>query len=269
MATKPTPRSTGEGTTVLDDNCGPVADTESIEEIHGSSFPATTNIPLEIGAVTGDISQNDVIMPRLFIAYGVGQLAEFFNPGDLILNKEHQIAAKEQPLECVVLSCNKYYKENKAYDPNDRELPRVLPSEKAVRDAGFTTIWSDHPEKPRARIRPDYQPASTMTLLLKKPEDLVSPLFSMKFESTPDTSWTPARFYADKTAWVGTAKEVISAGQLSLSGYPRVLLHGLWDFQTRIEKRGGNPTVVPSMKLDSINSDEFVAELSQRFGTTH
>jgi hypothetical protein len=183
-----------------------------------------------------------------------------FNPGDLILNDEHHIASKTEKINTVVLSCNKYYKENKAYDPDDPEMPNIIPTKAEVHAAGFTTDWLDDPARPGKRLRPDYQEASTLTLLLEKPAELQSPLFCLEFE---DKWFAPAIFYVDKSAWRHSAKKVFSASQMELAA--RGILSGLWTLHTEIMMKGSNPTVVPVLNIAGINSDPFQEWLKQTF----
>jgi hypothetical protein len=238
-----------------------VVDTSDLDGVENLPVPATSAPALTFGEISGDFDDSKVIIPRLYITYGVGALATEFNPGDLLLDKEHLIAHKDEELNVIVMSMSNYWKENKKWDPTDKSLPNIINSKDEVLEQGFTVDWSG---PAGARVAPDYRQAATMTLLIEKPEDLVSSVFSVEVNGR---LFAPAMFYTDKNAWEKTARIVTSNCNMQLKPQKNPLLAGCYKFKTTTKMLGNNPTIVPEMKLDSVNSEEFVKELVSHMGS--
>jgi hypothetical protein len=221
----------------------------------GTTAVATRSLAL--GEVAGDPS--DLIKPTLKLTYGVGKLALTFTPGDLVLNEKHRITGKDEPVQCVILTCSKEFKENLPWDPNRTEPPRTFPDREAAHAAGLGTEWTDDPVTGR-RKPPGAQESSKIELLIEKPDDLECPLFCITLDGK---EYAPAQWFVDKSAWARTAKKILSARQMELA--ERGILAGRWDLVTKIEMVNGNAVPMPYLDLVGINSDEFMDALRARF----
>jgi len=210
---------------------------------------------MDLGAVEGEVSAEDIRLPRLQIAYGVGGLSEHFNPGDLVLNGEEMIVAKGDPIEVIFLNVRQYWKERlTATDYAAGMTPRQFPTEKEVLAEGGTTRWKDG-------VGPTFNKALNMRMLIKKPEGLVCGLFGIPVGGA---EYAPAVWDIDKSAYKRVAPVLLSSAQFSLR--QRGLLSGTFSLFTRSEKINGNNTVVPVIKLTSHNTDEQIKDIQTAFG---
>lgn len=210
---------------------------------------------MELGAVEGEVSADDIRLPRLQIAYGVGALSEHFNPGDLVLNGEERLVGKGEELEVIFLNVRQYWKERlQSTDYAAGITPRQYQTEKEVLDNGGTTKWKDN-------VGPTFSKALNMRMLIKQPEGLISGMFGVP---VGEAVYAPAVWDIDKSAYKRVAPVLLSAAQFSLR--QRGLLSGTFTLFTRSEKINSNNTVVPVIKLTSHNTEEQVADIRKMFG---
>lgn len=211
--------------------------------------------PAPIGTISGDTSLAALRLPRLHIAYGVGNLAKVFNPGDLVLGDDTLLVAKGQPLKVIIIRGTEYWKEY--YSQKMRETkaaPRTFRTEAEVHAAGGTTAWIDN-------VGPSFSKALDLDLLIEKPAALVSGLFGLR---VGDRVFAPARWTVDKTAYRRISKDVMYSATFALR--ERGLLSGTFEIQTTTAEINGNATIVPSIRLVSHNTNEEVAEIKRLLG---
>ena len=234
-----------------------------LENLNDNTALATPG-NFDIGGVSGDMSNNDIPIPYLQIAYGVGGLAEKFNPGDLVLDKEHLLVAKGHPLTMVILHAHYYWKEWVTPEMRVIEVQgRTFATEAEVKAAGGTTEWT--PES-----KPTFSKAAALSILIRKPEGIACSYFVIDIAGS---KWAPAKWIVDKTAYkrkggkgvgVTLAKELRFAlsGRTDLPENQR-LVAGLWEVTTGFETVGGNNMPMPTLKLVGQNDAAFIAELQQ------
>lgn len=233
-----------------------VPDGAVAEEMDGTNLPAHRPKAV-LGAVTGESGAGDFRLPRLQIAYGVGDLAATFNPGDLVLGGDTLLVHKGEPLKLIVLSAVQYWKEYPTQEMREaRIMPRVFATAAEVQAAGGTTEWING-------VGPTYSRAMDLNLLILKPKDIVSGLFGVKLDAT-DAEYAPAIFSVDKTAYQKVGTKIQTAANFSLR--ERGLLSGLWQLSTTSEKKkNGNMIIVPVFGLCGHNTDEQVTNIQKLF----
>lgn len=242
---------------------GGAPDEAVLREVMDEADPAasaalTTRTPFALGAMVGDVSAQDIQYPRLQIAYGVGGLAErSFNPGDVVLDKEHLLVRKDEGLGIIVVATSVYWKEYVSSEQwNAGVKPRVYPTEEAVLAVGGTTQWV--PGQPP----PTFSRAMDMRLLIEKPKDCACSLFALDLAGQ---SYAPAQWSVDKTAYRKSAQPIVNALGLALK--TRGLLAGRWELRTTMERVSGKPTIVPQMRLIGFNSDTTIAAIRELLGS--
>lgn len=217
-----------------------------------------------MGEVSGDVSSNDIPIPYLQIAYGVGGLADKFNPGDLVLDKEHLLVSKGHALTLVILHAHYYWKEYLDKEMRDMEMqPRSFATEEEVRTAGGTTKWVND-------VGPTFSKAVALSTLLKRPEGIACSYFAI---DVAGAKWAPAKWNVDKSAFRrkggrGVGPTLAKECRFALSSRTDLpenkrLLAGLWEVTVNFEMINGNNTPVPTLKLVGQNGAAFIEELQK------
>jgi hypothetical protein len=208
-----------------------------------------------VGGMTGDVKQS-LNFPWLSIAHGVGGLAGIFNPGDIVLDKEHKLAEKKgRPLDIIILNTNTYWKEHINYASGGGAYkPRVFANEGEVRAAGLSTEYTEDRMAPRAAR------AMTLRILIKKPADVSCAYFAVELGGS---LWAPARWAVDKTAYTKVSAKLDPVVGFALRN--KSLLHGSWQLSTDTEKRGTNTVVVPVLKYVGATQQAVVDDVLNLF----
>ena len=210
-----------------------------------------------LGEIVGDVHTDDMRIPYLQMAFGVGSLAKDFSPGDLVLNGDSLLVHKNEPLLITIAGVEVYWKE---YLTNAQYLaqyrPRSFATEAEVHAAGGTTVWIND-------TAPTFSKAINMKVLIRKPANVISGLFGLTLGGH---EYAPARWIADKTAYRKVAPVVLTTAQFALR--KKGLLSGIFEVKTVIEQKGQTTKVFPSIRLVGENSPEFIAETRAAFGLT-
>jgi len=210
-----------------------------------------------LGTVQGEFSMEEMRLPRLQIAYGVGNLAENFNPGDFVLGGDNLLVHKGEPLRIIILTAGQYWKEYLSAEQFTAGLrPRSFLTEQEVHKEGGTTAWVNG-------VGPTFNRAMNIKMLIEQPKDVICGLFGVEIK---DKIYAAAVWDVDKTAFKRVGPVVMSAAQFSLR--TKGLLNGVFELANRVEKVGKNQnaTVVPSIKLAGYNDDETIEAIKAVFG---
>lgn len=215
--------------------------------------PADTAVAIRatvaLGMVGGDINvQRDIRWPRLNLVHGVGTLAASFSPASWVLDKTDLIAERNVPIEIVVMSAFKYWKEWLSNeDAGNGIMPRRFNVDAEVRAAGGTTQWGPNGEKPT------FSPAMDLKLLIKKPAGVESSAFGFVLDGS---EYAAAIWTVDKTSYGRIGPEILKAAALKLK--VTGLLAGKWSLVAKVESRGNKTVTVPAIKLLGLNTPVFM-----------
>ena len=225
-----------------------------------ADIPDTTELArresMQLGAMGGDVKQSDLRLPRLQIAYGVGKLASTYSQGDLVLDGEHLLVHKREPLVVTLWSTYTYWKEwldNDAYSAGLRA--RTFSTEAEVLAAGGTTEWGNDGK------RPSFSRAVDLRMFVQKPEKVECGLFGIELNGK---LYSPAVFTVDKMGFAKIQPTIQTAATFSLK--KRGLPAGIWELSTDVSVAGGRTKVLPNIKLTGFNTPEFLEDLKLVFG---
>jgi len=211
-----------------------------------SSAPAVINPVGPTDDLAGEISRSDVRLPRLNLVARTGDLAELFDPGSFVLNKEIKLSkGGEDLLHMVVVRLQKQYQE--ALPFGDPETPRVCNTAEEVRELGGTITYGKGPGI--------FSEIAHMELLIRKPESLPNEAEGHFFFESEGTWYTHCVYTVGGTAYSGVAKPIISAraNHLRDSG----LIGGLWTLGSVLKKANGNAWFTPVLKTAGKTSEQF------------
>lgn len=205
-------------------------------------LPVVQDTPLPLGTISGDISADDIIIPRLNLVQGVGSLSELFTPGQIVLNKETVLSDGATPLEITVLSARKQFIENLPFD--SEEKPRVLDTLEDVYAAGGRIEWS-------GVTPPTFTPVLHVQIVFKAPQDS-DYAYPLDYNGT---SYGLAVWSLRGVAYTRAGRNILTAAKFALRDG---LFNGKWELTTKREKFGRNSVVVPVLRNVGRHSQEFV-----------
>jgi hypothetical protein len=205
-----------------------------------------------------DLDMEGVRPPYLTLVHGVGEAAETFNPGDLVLQKEYLVCPKGEKLDVIILNIEQFFKQrisNEDWQAGVR--PEIFPTKAAAQAAGLQTEWDND-------VGPDVSPAMDLVLLIRKPEDVVCGLFGIDIGDGQE--YAIAKMSSDKTAYRYLFGDIglIVKTKLKRSG----IFSGEWEFYTELSKpsKTGNRTQVVRARFKQMLNTEVVDGIMSAMG---
>jgi len=225
----------------------PVTEPAPTQEI----VPATP-APLAVvndagGDMVGEISRNDVRLPRLNMVARTGDLAELFQPGAFVLNKEIKLCegSGKDSLNIIAVRLRKQYQESLPF--GDPEMPRIFDSAEDVRANGGTVAYGKG-----AGIFAEIAHAE---LLIEKPAGVPEEYDGHFFFESEGKQYAHCVYTVSGTAYNSFARPLISARFNHLSGTG--LVGGLWTLTSELKKANGNAWFSPVLKTAGMTSEQF------------
>lgn len=253
---------------------GPAVDTTPAEAIPTAS---ANSQPRNLPALPSDapnmyddenIGFDDIILPRLNIVHGVGDLSTIFNPGEIVLNQSLVIhvpkndlkkVAGTKPLSLTVIGFKKRQYVEKTVGGAQGNL---FSTTQEVVNAGGTLDYKEAQSTGKTL----YQTLATALVLVEKPEQIPDEdrllfahecqgkWYSLALWSMKGTAFTHAAKHVFTARKLGHLKTVKDAeGKVASGGYPSYC----WSLTTTVQTFGTNPTQIPVLKPGTKNSPEF------------
>lgn len=192
--------------------------------------------------ISGEIDRGDIVLPTINIVNGNGAMAESFEKGNIVLNRETVLSEGETPVDLTVLSLKKYYLENVEWGGDAR--PRSFDTLEQVKAAGLHCDWVDGEKAPAS---------AAADAIVVVSSDKENPNLPFEFDGR---HYAVALWRLTGTAYTRAAKLIITASQWSLKSG---LANGSWSLTTKVEKFGKNSVFVPVLKAGPRNPEALVA----------
>lgn len=214
-------------------------------------------VPGQCDDLVGEISGDDLILPRINLTQKVGDLGDQFGPGVIVFQKE-QVLWKEgdDPLNAVILHAQKRYQENTEFGSD--EMGQVVDTLDEVKALGGWIDWRDGEDG--RREAPPWAPRLDVVLVVEAPKGADTSLFPFDFDGK---AYAAAVWTLSKSAFTSAGRMILTARATFLRDGYRT---GRW--QVTAAKRQGPKGVyfVPSFRASGKTEEafrEFVAGVYQ------
>lgn len=203
-----------------------------------------------VEGLEGELDASDIRLPRLNIVNGNSKLHtdDDYPIGAFVVEKELQIAGKDEELTLVVLNIAKSFQQKIEWGGD--EMPLRFRTKEEVEANGGTTKWS----KEAADAGEYYQPRADMVLAILAPEGLDESELHRFPEELGDSKWGRFIFTVAGGGYQSMAIPVITAalGKLKTRGG---LAAGVFTVKAVKKSGNGNTWVVPQAKFDQLVDD--------------
>lgn len=203
-----------------------------------------------VEGLEGELDASDIRLPRLNIVNGNSKLHtdDDYPIGAFVVEKELQIAGKDEELALVVLNIAKSFQQKIEWGGD--EMPLRFRTKEEVEANGGTTKWS----KEAVDAGEYYQPRADMVLAILAPEGLDESELHRFPEELGDSKWGRFIFTVAGGGYQSMAIPVITAalGKLKTRGG---LAAGVFTVKAVKKSGNGNTWVVPQAKFDQLVDD--------------
>ena len=188
--------------------------------------------------ISGDVGAEDLRTPYLSLVGKTGQLADEFQPGSFVYNKETVVSDGSKPLDITVLKAHKYWIEDVPYEEDIQ--PKTFDHLEEATAQGFSKEYGAE-----SRV----MPCLRSVCMIPVPEESDA-MFS--FEGT---HYALCLWMLQKTAYTSAAKPVLTA---ALKGHLRDGIHlAPWELTSTKKSNGKNTWFAPVVKKKPKHSDNL------------
>jgi hypothetical protein len=211
----------------------------------------------------------EVILPRINLVQGIGDLSNIYNKGEIVLNKELVIykpkKGEDKNHEALEITVVGFFPTRWTERVSGGALGRLFDTAAQVVAAGGTTDYNTamKAEKDGNDI-PYFQQLATALILIKKPS-FVNDDGIYFSEQIGEDSYTFALWSMKGSAYTSGAKVLKTARKMGFlkGGYPKFS----WKLDTQVKAFGtGNSAVVPVLRPGSKHSEDFLESVRAVFG---
>jgi len=199
--------------------------------------------PRPPSGIDGEITQEDLRVPRINLVQKSGQLCDNFSPGSFLFEKSIVIAKPGSFFTVVPLRLRKYYQEKLEFGSSN-EMPRRANTAQEVRELGGSTMWGHENY---------FQDMADIMLAVEAPESLDEDAMQYFGYSHGGKNYGLAIYTVGSSAYTTFARRLITDTKGVLKGY---LFNGKYELNSEIKKNGSNSWYVPMPKFAGKNSPE-------------
>lgn len=259
---------------------GPVGDTAPVPAVDASpaeSIPTTAAntavalrpaCPVAENSAPGyddeDIGFDDIILPRLNLVYGVGDLSQIYNPGEWVLNGSLVIHVPANPLKNVAgfppvsLTVLGFKKRQYVEQTKGGARGNLFNTVEEVVAAGGTLDYKES-ESTSKKL---YHTLATGLILVQKPAHIPDEEHLVFAHECEGKFYSLALWGMKSTMFTHAAKKIFTAKKLGhlKGGYPTFS----WNLTTKFESKYEQPTPIPVLTAGAKNTSafaEFVKEV--------
>jgi len=215
---------------------------EVAKDLNHSSAITTSSEP------AGNISREDIILPRVNLVQKSGKLCDDFQPGSFLFEKQVVLAKPGESFTAVVLGHTKYYQEKVEYGSD--EFGRRANSEEEVRKLGGTTTWG-------VNDMPYFQPVADLLIAVKAPQSADGDVLDLFPYQYGDEHYAIAVYTVASSAYTSLAKRVITDSLYTL----KAGLHlGEYQIHSELKKNAANSWYIPVPAMPKKYNDEAKAQ---------
>lgn len=202
--------------------------------------------------VSGEWDRDDLLLPRLNLVAKTSELVDDgFTPGAWVVNKELEIALKEEDLTVIILMMDKKYQEDIPFD--SEEQPRIFSTKQEMHEAGYSSEYGSEAY---------CQPLANFTLLVKLPADVTDET-GIFCHTIGKDSFALVALTVSKTAYKTTAKLV--ASHLAFSGADG-LHKSAWTLYSKLKTYGDKAWFSPFLKKGNALTDAQLKDVENIIG---
>lgn len=203
------------------------------------------------------IGFEDIMLPRLCLTYGVGDLSQIYNPGEWILNGNLVVHVPANPVKKIA-----------GYLPLNLTVLGFKKRQYVERTAGGArgNLFNTTAEVVAANGTLDYQEAestgkklyhtlATALILVQRPEHIPDQEHLVFAHESEGKFYSLALWGMKSTVYTAAAKKIFTAKKLGhlKGGYPTFS----WNLTTKYETKFEQPTPIPVLTAGAKNSPVF------------
>lgn len=212
------------------------------------AVPQNQSLSVTAAEPTGNISRDDIILPRVNLVQKSGKLCDDFTPGSFLFEKQVVLATPGQSFSAVVLGHSKYYQEKVEYGSD--EFGRRANTEEEVRNLGGTTTWG-------VNDRPYFQPVADLLIAVKAPGNAEGDALDLFPYQYGEEHYAIAVYTVAASAYTSLAKRVFTDSLYTL----KAGLHlGEYQIHSELKKNAANSWYVPVAGMPKKFNDDAKAE---------
>lgn len=204
--------------------------------------------------IYGEVTQEDLRLPRLNLVNKTGDLSNQFTPGSFVIDKEHQITTVEKGvagiLKVIPVRVKVEYQEALEYNPEVR--PRVFDTAEEVRKNGGRVTWG--------RGEGIFSKVGHLELLIEKPEKLSEEAGSSFFYIFGEKEYARVMYTTSITAYATSASVLLNdkvQGHLRGKDY----IAGYYTLGAKTASNAKGTWWIPDMKTAGLVPDKIQDEI--------